>query len=158
MRSSRLGIGNGLAQCRRHAIATANDAQAHAFRDTVRGFGQQVFLQQSQDGVNLGRRPLPVRRGKSKKGERMDSKSRSRRYDAPRRLRPGAMPGGTGQTAGDGPTTVAVSDDVNVQGPSGGKLVGNLSGLLQDKGRRLHVLLSKKHRWLLLQTTLYCKV
>src|SRR6266403_4822383 len=158
MRSSRLGIGDSLAQRRGHAITTADDAQAYAFRDTVRGFGQQVFVQQSQNGVDFGRRPLPVRRGKCKQGERMDSKSRSHRNDAPRRLRPGAMPGGTGQASSNGPTAVAIRDDGDVQGASGGKLMGNLSGLLQDNGRRLHVLLSKKHRWLLLQTTLYCKV
>jgi len=35
-RSSRFGIGNGLAQCRGHAITASNDAQAHAFRDAVR--------------------------------------------------------------------------------------------------------------------------
>jgi len=33
--------------------------------------------------------------------------------------------------------------DGDVQGTSGAKLMGNLSGLLQDNGRRLHVLLSK---------------
>src|SRR5882762_2338003 len=143
MRSSRLGIGDGLTQCRRHAIATANDAQAHSLLDTIRGFGEQVFVQQSQDGVDLGWRPLPVRRGKSKQGERFYPQSRSRRNDAPRRLGAGAMPGRTGQAPGDGPTAVAIRDDGDVQGASRGKLMRNLSGLLQDNGRRLHVLLSK---------------
>src|SRR5882762_337291 len=144
MRSSCFRIGNGLAQRRRHTIAATNDAQTHAFRDAVRGFSQQIFMQQSQDGIDLRRRALPVRGGKSKQGERFYPQSRGRRNDVPGRLRPGAMSGGTGETAGDGPTPVAVRDDGNVQGASRAKLMRNLRGLLQDNGRCLHVLLSKR--------------
>ena len=33
------------------AIAAANDAQAGAFADAVRGFGQKVFMEDAQDAA-----------------------------------------------------------------------------------------------------------
>src|SRR5215831_16075311 len=44
---------NRLAQGGGHAIATADEAEAHAFLHTFRRFGENVFMKQAQDGLDF---------------------------------------------------------------------------------------------------------
>ena len=109
------GIGDGLAQRGGQAIAAADDAQAHALFDAVGGFGEQVFVEQAQDGVDFGGGALPVRGGKREERERVNADARRGFDDAARGFGSGAMTCGTRQAARRGPASVAIGNDGDVQ-------------------------------------------
>src|SRR5205823_11728228 len=55
-----LRIGDGLSKCGGKAITASDDAEADAFVDAVRGFGEEVFVEKAKDGRDLGGGALPV--------------------------------------------------------------------------------------------------
>src|SRR5258708_28832040 len=109
------GIGDGLAQRGRHAVAAADDAEPHAFLDAVRGFGEQVFVEQPQDGVHFGGWPLPVRGGKRKERESVNAEARRGLDNAARGFGSGAVAGGTRKPTRSGPAAVAIGNDSDMK-------------------------------------------
>ena len=110
----RFGIDDRLTQRCGNTIAPADDAEADAFVDAVRGFGQQVFVEDSQDSGDFGGWTFPVGGGQCEERERVNAETRRRLDDCARGLGAGAMAGGTGQAAGRGPAAVAVGNDGDV--------------------------------------------
>ena len=108
-------IGDRLAQRGRHAVPAADDAEPHAFLDAVRRFREQVFVEQPQDGVHFGRRPLPVRGREREERQRVNAEPWRRFDNVARGFRSGTVAGGTRQPARSGPSAVAVGNDGHVQ-------------------------------------------
>ena len=55
------GVSNGLPQRGRNAVAPADDADAHPVLDAAGSFGEQVFVQETEDPVDFRRRTFPIR-------------------------------------------------------------------------------------------------
>src|SRR5271170_3598458 len=110
----RFGIDDGLTERCGNAIAPADDAYADAFVDAVRGFGQQVFVEDSQDPADFGGWAFPVGGGQCKESERVNAEMRGRFDDCARGPGAGSMAGGTWQASGCGPAAVAVGNDGDV--------------------------------------------
>src|SRR5580704_59186 len=96
--SSGFGIHYGLAQCGRNAVAASDDAQPHAFFDTVRGLYQQVFVQKAKDRVHLRGWPFPIGGRERKERERADSDARRCFDDTSRGFSAGPVASGAGQS------------------------------------------------------------
>jgi len=112
----RFRVDDGLAKSGGNAIAAANDAQADAFVDAVRGFGQKIFVEDAQNSGDFRWWPLPIGGRQCKKCERVDAETWRRFDDCACGLSPGAMPRGARQAASSGPAAIAVGDDRDVNG------------------------------------------
>src|SRR5260370_11629180 len=109
-----LRIRNGLAERCRQAIPPPDDAEPHAFIDAMRRFGEKVFVEQTQNGLDLGGRTLPIRGGKREKCQSVNADSRRSLNDAARRLRSRAVPGGARPTARTAPSATSAPAYVHV--------------------------------------------
>src|SRR5579859_2117214 len=88
------GIRDRLTQCGRNSVAASNDAQPDAFFDAMRSFNKQVFVQESQDGIDLRGGALPIRGGEREERQSMNAEARRRFDDTPGGFGASAMPGG----------------------------------------------------------------
>jgi hypothetical protein len=112
-------IGDGLSKCGGKAIPAADDAEADAFVDAVRGFGEEVFVEKAEDSRDFGGGALPVGGREREQSQCVNAKSRSGFNDAACSLGAVAVTGGAGQTFGRGPATVAIGDDGDVERAGG---------------------------------------
>jgi len=110
------GVGDSLTKSGGDTVAAADDAEADAFVDAVRGFGQKILVDDAQDSSYFRRRPFPIRGRKREEGQSVNAQTRRSLDYGARGLGAGTMPGGAGQAAGRGPAAVAIGDDGYVDG------------------------------------------
>src|SRR5207302_2355622 len=99
----------------REGVAGGDGAEADGLFDAGGGFGEEVFVEQAEDGGDFGGGALPVRGGKREERERVNADARRGFDDAARGFGSGAMTCGTRQAARRGPASVAIGNDGDVQ-------------------------------------------
>src|SRR6516164_9924295 len=110
----RLSFRDGFAQGRRQPVAAPDDVQSNPFLDAMPRFGQEIFLKNAENRVDLSLRPLPIGRGKGKQRKRVDSQLRGDADNLLGGSRPGAVSGRPWEGARSGPPSVAVADNGHV--------------------------------------------